>query len=286
VTAAKLLGLDAGQTAEALRLAANFASGLLECLLVGTSEYHFSVANAAPQGYLAARLAASGAKAAPQALEGHGGLYYLFGRAEREQMKGAPQAVRDRLGKEWGMPELIFKPYPMHYYNMPFLDGAAILRERHRIQPAAIRAVKLVVPPDAAGAGALNLGPYKSRDAVPGSTAFGVACMLVRGHVRVDDVNDYAAPDVLELMSRTTVTEGATMHAGSLKIITDKGAYEFDTVKDGRDYNLDLAEIESIYGTAVRATFSDEQADELLDVLRSIEERADVSDLASLMVRR
>jgi hypothetical protein len=87
-------------------------------------------------------------------------------------------------------------------------------------------------------------------------------------------------------MSRTTVTEGATMHAGSLKIITDDGAYEFDTVKDGRDYNLDLAQIESIYGTAVRATFSDDQADELLEVLRCVEERADVSDLASLMVRR
>ncbi len=72
-TIARLLKLDARATANALGHAANLAAGLTEGLWVGTTEYHWALANGARVGHLAALLARSGAEAAPGIFEGRQG---------------------------------------------------------------------------------------------------------------------------------------------------------------------------------------------------------------------
>jgi hypothetical protein len=138
--AAKLLGLDMPSTAHALGLASSFAAGLSEGIRGGTDEYHFIVALASQHAELAASLAQRGAIAAATAFEGDGGFYHLFPGISREDLAGYDSAgdITRRLGHEWGIPQLIYKPYPIHYFNQVFADGALELRARHGLKASEI----------------------------------------------------------------------------------------------------------------------------------------------------
>ncbi len=77
-TTAKLLGLDAAQTTNAIALAASFAGSLIEGQRVGARDADFAEAQAARSGMWAATLAAQGFQGAATALEGEGGFYNAF----------------------------------------------------------------------------------------------------------------------------------------------------------------------------------------------------------------
>jgi 2-methylcitrate dehydratase PrpD len=132
--AAKLLGLDAEQTAHAIGIAASEAAGIVENL--PSAAKNVSVGNAARHGILAALFAARGWEAAPMALEGPLGWARATGDAPDLE------AVTQGLGEDWEIARNTFKPYPAGIVFHAVIDAAAALREAIPA-PTAITAVEV-----------------------------------------------------------------------------------------------------------------------------------------------
>jgi 2-methylcitrate dehydratase PrpD len=284
--AAKLLGLDAKATAHALGLAANFAAGLSECIRIGTDEYHFIVALASQHAEMAASLAQRGAISAPTAFEGEGGFYHLFGGVSRKDLAGYDAAgdLTRRLGHEWGLPELIYKPYPINYFNQVFADGALVLRTMHGLKASDITAIRLTGGPLASTSGALVDPPYRTRGSVLGSTRFCVASILARGTRNLADTLDLAAPDIGALVDLTKVIPEEGLTTARIQVTASGREYAFDGEKEGRDYRLGEEEIGGIFRTATDGVLPSGRVDRLLSLLGKVEDAKDIREIMSASV--
>ena len=99
------------------------------------------------------------------------------------------------------------KPYPCCHMNHAFLDAVATLRTRYRFEPADVAAVECRIAareaPIVCEPEATKRTPQTDYDA-KFSLPYTVACMLIRGHVEVDDFTPAAIRDaaVLSLAQR------------------------------------------------------------------------------------
>src|ERR1700674_1807507 len=135
----KLLRLGPRDTATALALAGSMASGLAANF--GTLTKPFQVGRAAQSGLLAARLAAAGLTASPDALEHQSGFLAAFspdGRADRAR-------PLDRARQEWHLERqgLNIKRYPICYATHRAIDATLDLVERHDLRPADVEAIQV-----------------------------------------------------------------------------------------------------------------------------------------------
>jgi 2-methylcitrate dehydratase PrpD len=284
--ASRLAGLDVEATANAIGLAANLTAGLSECVHVGTSEYHFTVPHSSLGAYTAFSLASKGGSAAPTAFEGHAGFYQLFGAVPRDRL-AAHDVVGDvmgRLGATWATPELIYKPYPVYFFNQSLVDGAARIHADPAFDPAGIRSVKLEVGTFAMASGGPNRPPYANRDNVLGASAFCVASMLLRGSLTLPDTEDIAVEDILGCIAQTEINGDEGLMTARIAVETDGGSFTYDADTEGRDYRLPMGEVEEIYRTAAANTYEEEQRERVLSTLREIEDLQDVGTLVDQMV--
>ena len=150
-TVAKLLGLDAAQTMNAIALAASFAGSLIEGQRTGIVDADFAEAQAARNGMWAATLAAQGFAGAPTALEGDGGFYNAFTGNNKGDLSytftGPPKArfedVVAGLGRQWETLDVKFKLYPTPGFNQPVVWLTSELVAQHGLAPEAIDHVTL-----------------------------------------------------------------------------------------------------------------------------------------------
>lgn len=135
---AKLLGLSAEQTWNAIGIAASQAAGLVENL--PTAAKNVGVGNAARGGILAALLAERGYKAAPAAIEGPLGFALATG--------DAPDlgAITEGLGTHWEIARNTYKPYPAGIVFHAVIDACLALRDE---VGAPERIVSVIVAGDA-----------------------------------------------------------------------------------------------------------------------------------------
>ena len=135
--AARLLGLDRAQTAQALSLGASQAAGLRENF--GTMTKPFHPGRAAESGIVAAELIKLGWTAAPDALEANRGFLKAAGGGYD------PQAIHGRLGKPWtfAMPGVSIKPYPSGSLTHPGMGVMLELILKHDIKPAQVIKVRV-----------------------------------------------------------------------------------------------------------------------------------------------
>jgi 2-methylcitrate dehydratase PrpD len=137
--AARLLGLDAGQTRAALAVAASQASGLKENF--GTMTKPFHAGHAARSGVLSALLARDGFTASEQAIEGPQGYFAVLSAGKRDEQ------VLDSLGAPWKILEtgVAVKPYPSCACTHSIIDSALELQRTHRIRPEQVAEVTVGV---------------------------------------------------------------------------------------------------------------------------------------------
>lgn len=284
--AAKLMKLDRDTTANAVAMAANLAAGLSEAVKVGTSEYHFTYAQAGVNGYMAAALAKAGGVAAPTAFEGDGGFYQLFGAVPREKLHEYDSAgdVLGRLGSSWQIPEMIYKPYPIYFFNSSLVDGAKMIREKDGFSADEIESVKLTIGSLAMASGGPNFPPFRNRDSVLGASAFCVGSMLSRGSLSLKDTQDIDAPDILAIIEKTEIESDDGLMTARIDVQTSKGAFTYDGDSEGRDYRLPEPDIHQIFLEAASNTLSDEHCRELLGLLDRIEELDNVAKLVEATV--
>jgi 2-methylcitrate dehydratase PrpD len=181
---AKLLGLSAEQTWNAIGIAASQAAGLVENL--PTAAKNVGVGNAPRNGILGALLAEQGYKAAPAAIEGPLGFAKATGDAlDLTQITGG-------LGTCWEIARNTYKPYPAGIVFHAVLDACLALREELNAAPEAIASV--IVAGDALLLARGDRVVNNERDArvsIHHSAALG----LVRGRAGVADFEMPAVTD-------------------------------------------------------------------------------------------
>jgi len=132
-SAAKLLGLDAAQTAHAIGIASSQAAGTVENLPAAAK--NVSVGSAARNGILAALFAKHGYKAAPASIEGPLG----WARACGDVADVA--AITEGLGTRWEAARNTYKPYPAGIVFHAVIDACLDLRAQLGVAPDAIAEV-------------------------------------------------------------------------------------------------------------------------------------------------
>jgi 2-methylcitrate dehydratase PrpD len=120
IAAARLLGLDARQTAWALASAGNQTGGLVETL--GTMAKSIAVGNAARNGLLSALLAREGFVGPDQPIEGARGVLQVLSDAP------LPEALTGELGQRWEVCRNTYKPYPCGVVLNPVIEAVLAMR--------------------------------------------------------------------------------------------------------------------------------------------------------------
>lgn len=198
--AAKLMDLSEDQIAAAIANAASFTGGILQSFNDGTDEWRYQLGFAGVNGLISAHLAAAGSVSAPQALEGPAGFFRTFTRAEY----GLEELV-SRLGRNWSILNVTFKPYPVCAFNQTPVAAAMVLRERLgelRAQSARVR----MNPYESNYAGMSAKGPFKSISGTLMSIPFCIAQTLLRGIPTMNSMTKYDDAEVNDLATRIDLT--------------------------------------------------------------------------------
>jgi 2-methylcitrate dehydratase PrpD len=204
LVAGKLFDLDESKLANALGLCGSMASGSMEFLTDGTWVKRMHPGWAAHAGLVAARFAGCGFSGPRAVFDGRFGLYrsHLGG----DHWNLAP-LTRD-LGERWEMLDIALKPYPCCHFNHAFIDCAkrAMSSPGWRVDTIEridchLDAHQIPVVGEPEENKRAPQSDYDAKFSLP----YAVACMLVRGHVDVDDFTEASIrdPDVLRLTART-----------------------------------------------------------------------------------
>ena len=239
---ARLLGLSAAATANALGIVGSMAAGTNQTWVAGTQEWQFQVGLAAKNGILAARLAAAGGTGAPDALEGSAGFYIAFmGDLERVAEVGTD------LGSTWRSLDVTYKPYPVcAILQGPVLQAVA-LAHQHGIDGANIAAVRLALPAaEAAYPGTDSRGPFSDIGATLMSAQFCLAVALTQRTVKGADLRRLEDPSLQNLLQRIEVNANSQLKARCFTLEIDLAGGQ--TVRHafspgGEPFNWDRAEV-------------------------------------------
>ncbi len=198
---ARLAGLDAVRSAHAIGAAASMAGGLTANF--GSMTKPLQVARAAQSGLTAARLAARGLTASPDALEHRGGFLNAISPAGRVRLDGAIAA-----GRDWHILRngLNVKRYPVCYALHRSIDGLLALGSGKKINPEKIREIELSIGRHQAGM-VRHSRPQTALDA-KFSAEFAAASAVLAGGVGLAELRDEfvrSAP-VQALFPRVKVT--------------------------------------------------------------------------------
>ncbi|TAK79360.1 MAG: MmgE/PrpD family protein [Dehalococcoidia bacterium] len=142
--AARVLGLDQAQTAQALGLAGTNAPGVREAF--GTNGKALHAGHAAMSGLRAASLAAAGFSGPTTILEGRRGFWAVLSPGGHD---AAPIEALDGLtpGARWEVQNNGLKPYANGVVSHPLQDAVIALRNAHAIVAGKVRGIDARVHP-------------------------------------------------------------------------------------------------------------------------------------------
>jgi len=223
---AKLLGLDAKQTAHALGIATQFAGGTMQCWGEATPEWRLQIGNSARAGLIAAQLAQKAYPAASQSLEGKNGFYRAFsGHVPSETPLWA-----------WRVPEVVFKPLPGCLINQAPLYQLLLLMDEHRFSAQQVVSIQVAMSPrNADYPGIKGYGPFDSPVGAIMSCPFMLAVALVTGTLKTSDFNMHYAHSDFHNLSRcieVVSIEGLGEWASDIEIKLNDGRLIKDVMLD------------------------------------------------------
>jgi 2-methylcitrate dehydratase PrpD len=283
---ARLLRLDARQTAWALGHAATQSSSLVESL--GSMAKSLGVGNAAKNGLAAALFAQGGFSGPEQPIEGR------YGFASVASDSADLARITDGLGQRWEILANAYKPYPCGVVLFPVIDACLDLRVRHAPAPDSIERVVVRGHPlmrertDRPDVATGRDAKVSLQHSVAVSFLFGAA-----GLAQYED-GCVADPAVRALRSRVVFEEDPAMPVESATVVLHLagGTTHSEHVRHGRgtpgrpmsDAELDtkLREL-AVYGARSVDTVSID-IDGLIAALRNIAEEADPARLLRLTV--
>jgi 2-methylcitrate dehydratase PrpD len=230
-TASRILGLDIDQTANALALGAQQASGMFQTVEPEWRQVtSFDGGRAAQQGVVAASLARHGYQGVARVFEGFKNFFEVF----------APQFNRDRLtenlGQEWVMPHVGLKPYPTSRMTHPTIDVARGLKKR--FNPLSQDIERIVLRGFNAQIAFADNPNIQTDWQATLSHQFLIAVALSRGTVTLSDISSATINDpvIRTLMSRVELVPDPELQRHHTQIPNEWPTILEVTVKGGKKY--------------------------------------------------
>jgi 2-methylcitrate dehydratase PrpD len=285
--AARLLGLDPGQTRAALALAASQASGLKENF--GTMTKPFHAGHGARSGVLSALLAREGFTASEQAIEGPQGYFAVLGAGKREEQH------LESLGAPWKIltSGVAVKPYPSCACTHSIIESALELQRTHRITPEQIAEVTVGV--HAAVPRILIHSRPRSGLEAKFSGEFSAAAALCEGRVGMatfrDDKTD--DPAIAKLMRRVRLVVDPEIPGDMERHMWTRVTVRFE---DGRELSiaprpvpghpelpLSKAQLQEKFMDCARLVLSEDRADIVRQMIEELDACPDLRSLTAIL---
>jgi 2-methylcitrate dehydratase PrpD len=285
---AKLKGFDVVHTSRAFGIAASHAAGLRENF--GTMMKPFQAGHATESGVVAADFAAIGWTAAEQILEAQRGFFHAYGGTYD------PAAIVDRLGKPWTLqnPGVSIKPFPSGSLTHPGMTELMRLIRANSIKAADVEHVDVGTNRNMPNA----LIHHHPTTGLQGkfSMEFCMAILLLDGKadqtkytdvvVNRDDVKkmiervrfyvdpeaENAGYDKMTTIIKITLKDGRT--------ISGRADFGKGSPSDPMSYD-DVAE--KFRGCAAFAEWPSSKANQVIDMVRKLEDVSDVRTLTALL---
>jgi 2-methylcitrate dehydratase PrpD len=212
--AARILALDASQTADALGLATSMSGGLLAFLADGGWSKWLHTGWAAHGGVVAAEIASLGFRGPRRALDHHYGLYAAFLGAETDLAM-----LTEGLGQRWLGSAAQPKYFPCAHVIQPYIEAVLALRAGGRRTGETVQSVRCTVAPWAlpivGEPRAIKIAPRNDLEAIA-SLPFMVAAALCDGRVDLETLgpDSLARADVRVVAERVACEADDRLGAG------------------------------------------------------------------------
>jgi 2-methylcitrate dehydratase PrpD len=208
--AARVLGLDAAQTVNALGIAYSQAAGTHQVTRDAALTKRMQPGFAAKAALMSVQLAQRGIRGAQETFEGVDGLFRTYLRGGYD-----PAILRDGLGERFAMADLSYKPYPCCRFNHTAIDAAMAIARQPGFDLDAIDRITVGINNQAFEAvctpPAIRRHPrtiVQAQFSIP----YTVACALIDGLVSLQHFTEESLrrPDILALAGRVecAVDEG------------------------------------------------------------------------------
>ena len=285
---AKLKGLDVAHTSRAFGVAASHAAGLRENF--GTMMKPFQAGHATESGVVAADFAAIGWTAAEQILEAQRGFFHAYGGTYD------PSAIVDRLGNPWTLqnPGVSIKPFPSGSLTHPGMTELLRLIRANSIRAADVERLEVGTNHNMPNA-LIHHHPQTGLQA-KFSMEFCMAILLLDGKADQTKFTDAVANrhDVQRMIERVRFyVDPEAEKAGYDKMTTIIKI----TLKDGRTISgradfgkgspsdpMSYDEVaEKFRGCAAFAEWASSKANQVIDMVRRLEDLSDVRTLTALL---
>ncbi len=287
---AKLRGLDVVHTARAFGIAASHAAGLRENF--GTMMKPFQAGHATESGVVAVDFASLGWTAAEQILEAQRGFFHAYGGSYDAT------ALVDRLGKPWTFqsPGISIKPFPSGSLTHPGMTE--LLRLIHTNSIRADQVEHLEVGTNRNMPNALIHHHPKTGLQAKFSMEFCMAILLLDGKADQSKFTDAAVnrDDVQKMIERIRFyidpeaeKAGYDKMTTILKITLKDGRTIFGRADFGKGSPTDPMSYDEVAekfsGCAAFADWPSSKTKQVIDLVRKLEEAADVRTLTALCTK-
>ncbi len=293
-TAARILGLDAEQTLNALGIAGSQAAGSMEFLAQGAWTKRMHPGWAAHAGLIAALLARRGFVGPSTILEGSAGFLRAY------SPKPDPAKAAEGLGGSFAITRTSIKPHSCCRYMQPPIDGVLEIMRRNSLEASDVEQVTLGIlkagMPIVAEPAALKCDPKSVVDA-QFSMPFGAAVAMLYGEATLDQFRQKVVDDpaVAQMMRRVRC-----VHDPSLDTVYPKqwpASVELET-RDGRKFAtrvefpkgdpenaLSWEALAEKFGKLTTKVYSKTRARRICADLRNVSRTRDIRRWAALLLK-
>ena len=284
---ARLAGLDAGATRNALGIAASMASGMVWNFATMTKPLHSGLA--AQNGVMAARLAAEGFTSSPAALEEKKGVFDCFGRGLE-----CDASPFETLGRSFDLTGIgvSVKPYPCGGLTHSAVDAVLELRQEG-LRPDQVDSMRVGVTSQVFDRimNALPANGIESKFSMP----YILARALVDGALVLDTFTDEAAADpavrriagniVMELDAGLVETADGARPADVTVRLKDGGEVRrrVDHSRGRPEKPMTPAELRNKFDTCAGRTLDPAQAGRVAELIDGLEGLGSIGGLCELL---
>jgi 2-methylcitrate dehydratase PrpD len=277
--AGKLIGLDAQKLTHAMGIAGTQAAGMQQNR--GTMCKSFHAGKAAQNGVLAALLAERGFDSTQEIIEGRRGFCRVY------SDKAAPERLTEGLGEKWLIETNGHKPYACGVVLHPLIDAVIAIRNRERIDPAAVSEINLRVHPFVLSI--TDVVEPSSGLQSKFSTVHSAAIAMIDGGAGIAQYADARAADpaVAALRRKVKATADATLASDEAYASVTASGRRHDVHvahASGTAANpMSDAAIESKFLANATPVIGTDRAKRACDYVWSLERQADARELIALV---
>ena len=289
-TAAKLLGLDAETTQQALGIAGSLGAGLMAAQ-EGAMVKRLHSGRAAEAGLRAALLARDGFTGIDDVVEaGYGG--FLTAHSDTP----APARLLDGLGTDWEILATGFKPHATVTSIHAALDALADIRRAHDLRAADMARIEAFV---STPTHVHCAWPYRAQSvtAAQMNIYFGLAVMALEGEAFVAQFTPerIAEPAILDIIQRVTAQVDpkidalgpAHRHMARVLVTTTDGRrfeQRVDARKGSPENPLTADEVKAKFGAVTAGIISETTAQQIEARVGALETETDIADLVTALL--